>query len=71
MNKNPCGGNCFAVKKLVNKLEKENEFWKNEAAYYERRMIDWRRQCAASLPRIPSKTKKKKRHNPGHLKVVG
>ncbi len=72
MEINPCEGKCFAVKKLVNKLEKEVEFWQKEAAYFERRMIYWRSNWSSTQHQISPHPKKKKhpRPNPQHLQLV-
>jgi hypothetical protein len=37
MEPDPCDGNCFAVMKLINKLEKEMETWKEDAEFWKGR----------------------------------
>ena len=71
-NEKPCEGNCFAVKKLLNKLEKEVDYWKDDAAFWERSASRWRQECGANLSHIPAKAqpKIKKRLNLGHLKLA-
>ena len=66
----PCGGNCFAVQKLLNKLEKEVEVRTEEAEFWKRRASYWKAEYTCRSPLAPKVKKRKRRDNPGYLKVV-